>query len=377
MKKIVKLTLAVITSFALTGFSTTVSVAGEFTVTGAAKATYAIRGSQSTAGGAHGDNSGKGLGIANEFTLGASGELDNGMAWTYAQDIDNATVQDDASMSLTTDYGIFKVCISECGISAKYKADASAYGVGSDMGLTYTTDTDHDIDTNTTAKFTYGDDIGGWNNVQYHTPAGLLPFGLVVKAAYAPSAEANANASSNSGGAVSAADAQDGRDIDQYYAEMAPIDGLQITASYLQKNGERGYARQGYEAGGYNAKYSYGPVTVGYGKFYVVPAGNTGTAEETDYVQYYENDMYSIGVAANDNLTISYTTEDSVVEKQQGDAATTQKTDSSVESNITAIQAAYTMGGMTLSVSTKDIEKANYTDKADLNETVVAVSMAF
>ena len=81
MKKIVKLTLAVITSFALTGFSTTVSVAGEFTVTGAAKATYAIRGSQSTAGGAHGDNSGKGLGgVANEFTLGASGELDNGMA---------------------------------------------------------------------------------------------------------------------------------------------------------------------------------------------------------------------------------------------------------------------------------------------------------
>ena len=76
-------------------------------------------------------------------------------------------------------------------------------------------------------------------------------------------------------------------------------------------------------------------------------------------------------------MTISYTTEDSVVEKQQGDAATTQKTDSSVESNITAIQAAYTMGGMTLSVSTKDIEKANYTDKADLNETVVAVSMAF
>ena len=64
------------------------------------------------------------------------------------------------------------------GISAKYKADSSAYGAGSDMGLTYTTDTDHDIDTNTTAKFTYGDDIGGWNNVQYHTPAGLLPFGL-------------------------------------------------------------------------------------------------------------------------------------------------------------------------------------------------------
>ena len=243
--------------------------------------------------------------------------------------------------------------------------------------MSYSTDTDHDIDTNTTAKFTYGDDIGGWNNLQYHTPAGLLPFGIVAKAAYAPSAEAAANNSSNSGGAVDAADAQDGRDIDQYYIEAAPIDGLQVTASYLQKNGENGYARQGYEAGGYNAKYSYGPVTVGYGKFYVVPAGNTGTAEETDYVQYYENDLYSIGIAANDNLTISYTSEDSVVEKQQGDAATTQKTDSSVESNITAIQAAYTMGGMTLSVANKDIEKANYVDKNDYSETIVAVSMAF
>ena len=377
MNKIVKLTLAVLTSFALTGFSTTVSVAGEFTVPGAAKATYAIRGAASTAGGAYGDNTGKGLGIANEFSLGASGELDNGMAWTYAQDIDNATVQDDASMSLTTDYGIFKVCISECGISAKFKADASAYGPGSDYGMSYSTDTDHDIDTNTTAKFTYGDDIGGWNNLQYHTPAGLLPFGIVAKAAYAPSAQAAANNSSNAGGDVINADAQDGRDIDQYYIEAAPIDGLQVTASYLQKNGENGYARQGYEAGGYNAKYSYGPVTVGYGKFYVVPAGNTGTAEETDYVQYYENDLYSIGIAANDNLTISYTSEDSVVEKQQGDAATTQKTDSSVESNITAIQAAYTMGGMTLSVANKDIEKANYVDKNDYSETIVAVSMAF
>ena len=30
---------------------------------------------------------GKGLGVSNEFTLSASGELDNGWSWSYAQDI--------------------------------------------------------------------------------------------------------------------------------------------------------------------------------------------------------------------------------------------------------------------------------------------------
>ena len=43
---------------------------------------------------------GKGLGISNEFSLTASGELDNGMTWSYAQDIDGATVQDDAKYSI-------------------------------------------------------------------------------------------------------------------------------------------------------------------------------------------------------------------------------------------------------------------------------------
>ena len=56
------------------------------------KQTTPIRGSESAS--AQVGNP-QGIGIANEFTLSASGELDNGMAWTYAQDIDGATVQDD------------------------------------------------------------------------------------------------------------------------------------------------------------------------------------------------------------------------------------------------------------------------------------------
>ena len=78
--------------------------------------------------------SGKGVGISNEFSLTASGELDNGMTWSYAQDIDGATVQDDANVAIGTDYGTFKICVSECPLSTKYGFDNSAYGVGSDTG---------------------------------------------------------------------------------------------------------------------------------------------------------------------------------------------------------------------------------------------------
>jgi hypothetical protein len=104
MKNTIKITLAVITSFAITS----VSFAGEFTVTGAAKATYSVQSSESATAQ---NNGGKGIGIANEFSLGASGELDNGYTWAYAQDIDGATVQDDAKMTVTTPYGTVGVFV--------------------------------------------------------------------------------------------------------------------------------------------------------------------------------------------------------------------------------------------------------------------------
>ena len=50
------------------------------TVTGNAKASYVIVSSDSSTGGQEQPNS---LGVSNEFNLGASGELDNGMTFGY------------------------------------------------------------------------------------------------------------------------------------------------------------------------------------------------------------------------------------------------------------------------------------------------------
>ena len=106
MTKITK-TIAVIASSLIMSVS---AFAGELALSGSANASYVVSGG----GGANNDD--KGLGISNEFTLGASGELDNGYTWSYAIDIDSvesSATNDDAKLTLTTPqgtFGITKLC---------------------------------------------------------------------------------------------------------------------------------------------------------------------------------------------------------------------------------------------------------------------------
>ena len=116
---------------ALTALSFSIANAGELTITGSAKASYSITSSDNASAKIDVD---KGLGVTNEFSLGASGELDNGMTWNYKQDIDGATVQDDGQLTLTTDYGTLGVFISEGGLDVEDAASQSAYGRPTDIG---------------------------------------------------------------------------------------------------------------------------------------------------------------------------------------------------------------------------------------------------
>ena len=369
MKNTLKITLAVITSFAIASST----FAGEFSVTGAAKMTYSVQSSESVSGG---NDGGKGIGIANEFSLGASGELDNGYTWAYAQDIDGATVQDDAKMTLTTPYGTVGAFVSEGSISTKYANSFAVYATGSDFGMSGGA-TKHDAGADG-AGFTYGDNVSNTNNLQYHTPAGILPFGTSAKVAYAPNNNGSANASSNStsgSGAASAGTTEDGDEALQYSIASTPLDGLHLNASYYEKKKIPLAAGkvQTYETGSYGLNYSIGNLSVGYGKTLIAPSLavlTTGTR-----VQDYENNMYSVAYAVNDALSVSYEIEKSDANKQTFAAA--GNTDSSVEAEIQTIQAAYTAGGMTLSLSNKEIENMDYTTGKEAAETVFAVSMAF
>jgi hypothetical protein len=363
--KITKIAIAVIASFAVS----VISFAGELSVTGTAKATYSIQGSESTTAV---NGAGKGIGIANEFSLNASGETDQGIAWVYAQDIDGATVQDDAKLTLTMPtYGTFGIFVSEGGLSSKYKWDVSAYAPGSDFGLTGNSSASHAAGA-TTAGYTNGEDIGGYNNFQYHTPAGLLPNDVSIKVAYAPNTNTSANASSNAGS--SGNNAGMGTNALQYQVSATPVEGASLSASYFTKEGAPTNYRNDYEAFGASGKYAVGPVSLGVGRFHVQPSTIKGTANHTNY---YDNLALGVSFAVNDALSLSFTEETSEANKITTIEDGTGKTKTQVETKITAVQAAYTMGGMTLSLSQKDLENMDYTAAVDAKETVVAIVMAF
>ena len=358
MNKLTKLLFSVISSVAIA----TSAFAGEFTVSGGVKATYTVLGNTGTTG----TNAiGKGLGISNEFSLSASGELDNGMTWSYAQDIDGATVQDDASLAFGTDFGTFKICVSECGLSTKYAFDNSAYGVGSDNG--------YGGGAAAATTMQYGNNISSYNNVQYHAPADLLPLGMTFKAGLTPGgAGGSANASSHSvNGDVTG-------EMKQYAITMAPIDGLTLSASYYDF-GEMGNkdGRQKQEGGSYAANYSIGQISVGYGETIHAPAErmNAGTKSAAK-VQHYENDAYSIGFAVNDNLSVSFTEENSE-KKNKATGPTNTVTRTNVEMEITTIDISYTVGGATLGISNSEMSNDSYTAGDDTTETIVALSLAF
>ena len=199
--------------------------AGTLGVSGTAKATYNIQ------SGAIAQD--KGLGITNELNFTASGELDNGNTWAYSMELDPgaeatgtaATVEnDDTKLTLTTPYGTVGVFIGEGGLDVDNTASQSVYGRPSDIG-----GADGMVD---------GFGIDAYNNIQYHTPAGLLPLGLTFKAAYAPATDGDNNSGNAAGNQTSMVATYAGNDAKQYQVKMAPIDGLEIGADYLEFSGE-------------------------------------------------------------------------------------------------------------------------------------------
>ena len=172
--------------------------------------------------------------------------------------------------------------------------DNSAYGVGSDTGY------GGGSATGTTMQ--YGSNINSYNNIQYHTPADILPLGITFKAAMTPGrAGGTANDSVHSTTGVTHAGS-----MKQYALTMAPIDGLTLKASYYTF-GDLGSVddRQTREGGSYSANYTIGQVSVGYGEtLHAASTKNVSLQQKTGTaaVQHYENDAYSIGFAVNDNL---------------------------------------------------------------------------
>jgi hypothetical protein len=361
MKNILKYTLVLFTAF-----SFSLANAGELSVTGTAKASYIIVSSDSATGK---QEAPKSLGVANEFNLGAGGELENGMTWGYNINIDDATVQDDGGLWLNTPYGKIAINISQGGLELSKAAALTATGNrGSDSGF---------------AEDMFEEwSIGDANNIAYSLPAGLLPFGIAATVAYAPSTtddkdqSVNAVMAANTGAITapqnsgkifaSGSVANAGRTMTQYVVTAAPVEGLSIGASYESFGGSVGDTGQNAEGGSWYASYAMGNAKVAYGKSYVaLPNAKTADVYETVL-----GTKYSALIAVNDALSVSYGVEKST-------ATHMLNTTADVEQEVTQIAAAYTMGGLTFAVSQNSYDNVAYTANKDAKSTVFNVSMAF
>lgn len=302
MKNIVKIALTLFASISLLGSAN----AGELTVTGSAKATYSIV----TGGTSDGSVSGKGLGISNEMAFGAKGELENGWTWAYNLDLDvaagGAPEQDDSSLTLSTPYGTVGIFISEGALDVDNSASASVYSRQTDLTIT--------------DGIQEGASIEQHNNIQYHTPAGLLPFGTTFKAAYSPSSTQDDGVDLKS-----PAGTWDvyGNRAHAYQLITSPVEGLTIYADYY-KESDAGTTTtpvvQELEMGSLAASYTTGPVKVGISRTLRMPViiatSATATAPSTtfmvaasgnaDLARQYTTNKYSVAFNATENLSLSY-----------------------------------------------------------------------
>ncbi|MBD1150185.1 hypothetical protein IDH12_02200 [Pelagibacterales bacterium SAG-MED29] len=331
--------------------------AGELGVSGSAKATYHIT---------HGDQSDNTIGITNEINFKASGEMDNGYAWSYNMALDPTTagtasstttpaagsaLNDDTSITLTmNDLGTAKICVSTCGNSKEYAFDQSAYTSMTDTGLS--------------EGINYPISASSYSSLQYHTPE--LPFGTTASYAYGQTKvgdgqSGNAQAGSN------------GDNISAYSLVTKPVDGLTLSASYFEiEDYDDGLTNETQldEGGAYGIEYAIANFTVGYGKSYRAPTTTAAVSAGASTVEFYENTGMSIGFAVNDELSVSYTTE-------TGERNFQTSTTATYDIDMNSIQAAYSLGGATLSVARADYDNVSYVNGSDASETIIALNFAF
>ena len=126
------------------------------------------------------------------------------------------------------------------------------------------------------------------------------------------------------------------------------------------------------------AKYSMGPVSIGYSEFYI-DSGVSGTAEATTAAKVLrtaagiqEGEQIGIAFNVNDNLSISYT-ESTETYNAQSSAASQD-----VDQEIDAIQFAYSMGGMSIKAYQMDVTNPAFDENADDSKvTEIALGLAF
>jgi len=345
--------------------------AGEMSVSGSFNATYST---QSGTAGATNANSlytgdhGVGIGNDKDVNFSGSGELDNG--WTFSGNTlmkDSFDVSSSALSITMGSMGTISTGSQTGGTSTKYDVQTpKAYEEVDDGGAL-----------SLSANY-----VGNYldNNSIYYTSPSIDLGGMsaTIDLEYSPEASGS---SPNDGGVSSSASWGSGRSLGLTLSGHGATFG--IYGAERETDSQTAGVSDAFAGVAY-LNYSMGPVSVGYSTSYhddglqgAAPLANTDKLVGTA-TGIFTSDTYSIAFNVNDNFSVSYAKAEDTYNAQDADGAGTTTDINDVTMDMKSIQAAYSMGAMSIKAYRTETDNVNYaTNGGSSTTTEVALGLAF
>ena len=306
--------------------------AGELTVSGAASMSYENYTTTETASAA---SNNKTFTQGNAITFAGGGELDNGMTVALSFELDDGSNNSTASTSVWDNHS---VTVSSDALGSFSLSGHGGSSAASALDTTAAGDIfdNFDATAGVAATEVFNASKAGDNIMKYTLPS--VMDGLSVSASY----QAGGNADAGSGSSTA------------FGATYTGVEGLSVSYGVGDDNDTASDER---EVTTMSATYAYGSFTLGYSE-----SENDATTASTDQ----KLKSVAVSYTISDNLSVKYGQE---TFENQADA---------VDPEYTSFSAAYTSGGMTVSVGTQTAENADgtATDK-DVDYNYLTLGFAF
>jgi len=279
---------------------------------------------------------GTGMHSQMDLYFNASGELDNGWTVSFFQGVDTTTAWSNSSSQATLGMGSLG--------TLQFNAVAGSKANGIDDVTPFAFDEAWGTSTDRPDFFGASTASG---SIDYRIPAQEM-MGATVNASFtydpaadeAQAGERAANISNNRGTA--------------YTLQIAHESGVEIGGGIENVDGNTSDE----ESATAYIKYAFGPISVG-------------------YQESYQNTMNKAQDLEAEMMGIAYTAGDLTVSWSEQTLTTRKASAAAVESELEAIQAAYTMGAMTISASLAETSNAGATAGRQLDHNELQVSFAF
>jgi len=325
----------------------------EYSLTGDAQAVFSS--AEGNEAGATGSN-GKGFGVDTDLYVNASGELDNG--WTVsifsALNLEQANTATSGGVNSSSQMTIGMGSLGTVQFNDVFGSGATSI----DDVLPKAYEETWDGTTHASAFHSFGVSTQS-GSVDYRTPAFSIG-DISISATYTYDPDAG------NYGYVSAGGVTPGQNEGEAYT--IKVSGMGLTLGAGAEEVENASTSVGstdlQRATGY-ALYTNGPMTIGYQEYYVNSANASASGAQAP-----DNSGDGMGILfAQDSYSISYA---EVNEQVEAISATTQE----YETEMTALQATYTMGAMTIGASLYETDNPEGTT-GKYEETELSVSFAF